>query len=62
MVDDEWNEKIRNFKSISHLVSSSSIAGWKEKIETLVERSGRKLLTLTQAGVEPNFGTVDFEK
>lgn len=61
MLDDEWNEKIRNFKSILHLVSSSSIAGWKEKIETLVERSGRKL-TLTQAGVGPNFGTVDFEK
>lgn len=61
MVDDEWNEKIRNFKSILHLVSSSSIAGRKEKIETLVERSGRKL-TLTKAGVGPNFGTVDFEK
>lgn len=49
---------LASFKSMS----SSSIAGWKEKIETLVERSGRKLLTLTQAGVEPNFGTVDFEK
>lgn len=56
-----WNEKIRYFKSSLCLVSSSSIEGWKEKIETLVEKSGRKL-TWTQAEVGPNFGTVDFEK